>query len=185
MNADQLFWATARAGGIVTWALVTMSVLWGLALSTRALGRNPRPNWILDLHRFLGGAALVFGAIHVLSIMADSYVSFGPVEVLVPFTGDWNPVAVGWGIIGMYLLVAVEITSLLRKRISKRAWRLTHFLSFPLFVLGTAHSLTAGTDAANPILLGVMWMSVAAVAGLTALRAYQSQRPLATPRPIP
>jgi DMSO/TMAO reductase YedYZ heme-binding membrane subunit len=174
---DQLFWFVARAGGIVTWVLVAASVLWGLALSTKALGRSPRPNWILDLHRFLGGAAVVFCAVHVGSIMLDSYVGFGPVEVLVPLTGDWNPGAVAWGIIAMYLVVAVEITSLLRRRLSKRAWRLTHFLSFPLFVMGTVHTLTAGTDASNPIFLGVVWTATAAVAALTTLRVAQSSRP--------
>ena len=32
-----LLWYTARAAGIVTWALLAASVLWGLALSTRVL----------------------------------------------------------------------------------------------------------------------------------------------------
>ena len=68
------------------------------------------------------------------------YVHFGLVEVLVPFTGTWHPAAVAWGIIGLYALAAVEVTSLLRRRLSKRVWRATHFLSFPLFALTTVHS---------------------------------------------
>ncbi len=132
---NQIWWYTARAGGIVAWALLAMSVLWGLALSTKVLNGKPRPNWILDLHRFLGALALVFTGVHVVAIVADSYVHFGLTEVLVPLTGTWHPVAVAWGIIGAYFLVAVEVTSLLRRRLSKRLWRATHFLSFPLFAL--------------------------------------------------
>src|SRR5436305_1464020 len=97
--------------------MLAASVLWGLALSTKALGRRPRPAWLLHLHRFLGAAALVFTALHVATIALDSYVDFGLTQLFVPFTGSWHPVAVAWGIIGFYLLVAVELTSLLRARI--------------------------------------------------------------------
>ena len=174
---DQLWWYTARAGGIVAWALLALSVLWGLALSTRALGARARPNWLLDLHRFLGGLALVFTGVHVVAIMADSYVHFGLVEVLVPFTGTWHPAAVAWGIISLYFLVAVELTSLLRRRLSKRVWRATHFLSFPLFALSTVHALTAGTDTGSAPLRAVILTAVLAVTMLTFIRIQQTQRP--------
>lgn len=58
--SSQVFWFAARASGIVAWALAASSVVWGLALSSRVLGRRPRPAWLFDLHRFLGGLALVF-----------------------------------------------------------------------------------------------------------------------------
>ncbi len=191
MNS-QLWWYTARSAGVVSWMLLAASVIFGLALSTKALGRRARPNWLLDLHRFLGAAAVVFVAVHVVSIVSDSYVHFGLVEVLVPFTGTWHPAAVAWGIVGLYLLAAVELTSLLRTRLSKRAWRLTHFLSFPLFVVATVHLLAAGTDRQSLALRVVVGGATAAVAGLTALRVVQANRPPAAPprrrvpsRPVP
>ena len=55
---SQMLWYVARAGGIVAWGLAASSVVWGLALSTHVLGRKPRPTWLFDLHRFLGGLAL-------------------------------------------------------------------------------------------------------------------------------
>ena len=143
---DKVWWYATRSAGIVAWVLLVLSVLWGLALSTKVFGKRPRPNWLLDLHRFLGGLAVVFTAVHVVAIVLDSFVAFTPLNVLVPFTGSWHPGAVAWGIVAMYTLVAVELTSLLRKRISKQAWRVTHYLSFPLFALATIHVLTAGTD---------------------------------------
>jgi len=73
---------------------------------------------------------VIFTAVHVVAIVLDSFVSFSVLNVLVPFTGSWHPVAVAWGIVAMYALAAVEITSLLRTRISKQAWRATHYLSF-------------------------------------------------------
>lgn len=153
-------WYIARSSGIVAWLLLAGSVLWGLALSTKVLRGKPRPNWILDLHRFLGGIALVFTGVHVL----------------VPFTGRWHPVAVAWGVVGLYLLAAVEITSLLRKKLSKRAWRLTHYLSFPLFALTTAHTLSAGTDCNTFLLRWTCILVVASVVVLTGLRVRKADK---------
>lgn len=167
---NQLWWYVARSGGIVAWAMLAASVMWGLALSTKVLRGRPRPNWILDLHRFLAGTALVFTGVHVLSLVLDSYVHFGLVEVLVPFTGAWHPVAVAWGVIGLYMLLAIEVTSLLRKRISKRVWRSTHYLSFPLFLLTTVHALSAGTDRAAVLLRTTIVVAVAIVVLLTFVR---------------
>jgi len=182
--SQELWWYTVRATGLVAWLLVTLAVVWGLLLSLRQIPASrrsglPRPAWMLDLHRFLGGLALVFTGVHVLAIMADSYVQFGLVEVLVPFTSTWHPAAVAWGIVGFYLLVAVEVTSLLRRRLSKRLWRATHFLSFPLFALTTVHALAAGTDRATlPLRLGIIAAAVA-VTVLTFIRIQQIERPSA------
>lgn len=169
-----LTWYIARASGIIGWALVSASVLWGLALSTKIFHKRVRPAWLLDLHRFLGAGAVVFTAIHVVAIVLDSYTDFGLVEVLVPFTGTWHPLAVAWGVIGLYLLAAVEVTSLLRRHLSKRAWRATHFLSFPLFGLSTIHLLTAGSDVSNGWLSWTVVAVAAAVGALTAERFLQT-----------
>ncbi len=178
--SGQLWWYVARAGGIVAWALLAGSVLWGLALSTKALGGRPRPNWLLDLHRFLGGLALVFTGIHVAALVLDNYIDFGLTQILVPFTSSYRPTAVAWGVVALQLLVAVEVTSLLRRSISRRTWRLVHFASFPLYASATVHGLTAGTDSGNRILVLAMWLSVAAVAGLTVLRVAQVDTPAAS-----
>jgi predicted ferric reductase len=112
----------------------------------------------------------VFTGIHVVSLVLDSYIEFGITQVLVPFTSSYRPSAVAWGVIAFYVLLAVEITSLLRKRLSKRVWRLTHYLSFPLFILGTAHGVTAGTDKDTFLLRIAFIVATAAIGGLTALR---------------
>ncbi|MEZ5380739.1 MAG: ferric reductase-like transmembrane domain-containing protein [Microthrixaceae bacterium] len=178
MNS-QIWWFTARAGGIVGWAILAASTIWGLALSAKATRRvGPRPAWLLDLHRYLGGLGVIFTAVHVAAIVADSYVHIGLVNLLVPFTGDWHPIAVGWGVIAAYLLVAVEATSLARKHLPKRLWRLTHFAAFPLFGLATVHGLTAGTDATSPALRIAMAASVLVVLGLTSLRIRQALHPV-------
>ena len=105
-------WYVARASGLVGWGLLAAATLWGLALSTKVLGKRPRPNWLLDLHRWLGGVALIFTGVHVVALLADQYVHFGLTAVLVPLASKWHPVALAWGVVAFYLLVAVELTSL-------------------------------------------------------------------------
>ncbi len=173
---DKVWWYATRSAGVVAWMLLTVSVLWGLALSTKVFGKRPRPNWLLDLHRYLGGLAVVFTAVHVIAIVLDSFVTFSLVNVLVPFTGSWHPAAVAWGIVAMYALVAVEITSLLRARVSKQLWRATHYLSFPLFALATIHVLAAGTDRHTFLLRALLVSGVLAVVALTAIRLWQADQ---------
>jgi sulfoxide reductase heme-binding subunit YedZ len=162
---NQLWWYTARAGGIVAWALLAASVVWGLLLSTRLRPGGVAPSWLLDLHRYLGGLAAIFVAVHVGAVMLDSSVHFGIVDVLVPFASSWHPGWVAWGIVSMYLLLAVELTSLARGRLPPRIWRRVHVLSLPLFALATVHFVVAGTDARNPFaLIGIVLTMLAVLA---------------------
>ena len=96
-------WYVARSSGIVAWALILATIVWGLLLATKVLGRRPGPAWLLSLHRYLGALTIAFVSVHVGAILLDSYTDFGITDVFVPFTGSWHPVAVAWGIVGMYL----------------------------------------------------------------------------------
>jgi hypothetical protein len=145
--ASPLPWYVARACGLTAWALAWASVVMGLALSTRALGRRPRAPWLNDLHRFQGGLTVIFVAVHVGALMTDRYVPFSLEQVLVPYATHWKPGGVAWGIAACYLLLAVEITSLLMRRLPRRLWKGVHFSSYGLAGAASLHLLTAGTDA--------------------------------------
>jgi hypothetical protein len=142
----KITWYVARSSGLVTWALVLTTIVWGLLLATKVLGRRPTPAWLLSLHRYLGALAVAFLGVHVGAILLDTYVHFSMVDVLVPFASAWHPIAVAWGIVAMYLLVAIEVTSLLRARMSPRAWHAVHLLAYFVLTASTVHMLTAGTD---------------------------------------
>lgn len=167
---SHLFWYTARAAGIVAWALLAASVVWGLWLSGRVRPFGVRPAWVLDLHRFLGGLATIFVGVHVLAILADSYTSFGLSDVLVPFASSWHPLAVAWGVVGLYLMLAVELTSLARKHLPNRIWRAIHMSAFPLYTFATIHYLAAGTDATNPMSLAAIVVATGCIVALTIRR---------------
>ena len=172
---SHLWWYTARASGIVAWVLVTASVLWGLALSSR-LTRRPKPAWVLDLHRFLGGASVVFVGVHLLALSLDQYVGFGPDDLFVPMASVWKPGAVAWGIVAFYLLVAVEVTSLLMRRLPRKLWRAVHLTSFAVFGGTTVHALLAGTDANEVAVQWLALLSVSLVGFLAMFRVLADRR---------
>jgi DMSO/TMAO reductase YedYZ heme-binding membrane subunit len=150
-----LTWLVARSAGLVAWGLIVVSCTWGLLLATRALGRRPSPAWLLSLHRFLGGLAVAFTAVHVVAILVDPFVTFSWVDALVPFASSFEPLGVALGIVGLYLMVAIEATSLVRARLSPAAWRRVHLLSYALFATTTVHGIAAGTDAQDLLPTGV------------------------------
>jgi len=178
-------WQVARASGIVAWVLVTSAVIWGLLLSTRLFGRRPGPRWLTDLHRFLGGLAVAFVGVHLAGLALDSYLHFGPVELLVPFASSWRSTEVALGVTAFYLLLAVEITSLAKRRVPRRAWKLVHLTSFGLFWLATAHGLTAATDTRNPILWSGYLLAAATVLFLTLVRILSSRTTRTPPASVP
>jgi DMSO/TMAO reductase YedYZ heme-binding membrane subunit len=180
---SQITWYVARSSGLVAWALVVTTIVWGMLLATRVLGRRPTPAWLLSLHRFLGALAVAFVGVHVGAILLDTYTNFSLVNVLVPFTGTWHPVAVAWGIVAMYLLVAIEVTSLLRHRMSNKSWRAVHITAYAVFALSTVHMLTAGTDVRAIVSTGLgVLLGTLAVFGSAALYIWRSDPEVAAGR---
>jgi predicted ferric reductase len=176
----QVWWHAARATGIIGWALLTAAVIWGLLLSTRLARGRPTPAWLLDMHRFLGGAAVIFTLLHLAGLVADTYVHFGLADLLVPYASSWRPGAVALGVVSLYLVVAVELTSLLMRRIPRRAWRGVHLTSFVLFWSATFHFILAGTDAGHPLAMLGINLAAATVVFLTLVRILS---PRGYPRP--
>lgn len=160
----QIWWYLTRSSGFIAWGLSILAIMLGLALATRALGPNPRPAWLLDLHRFVGGLTVLFLAVHLGALVADSYVHFGVADLLVPFASSWRSGAVAWGVVAFWFLIAVELSSLMMRRLPRRTWRAIHLTSYLAAVMATIHALTAGTDADNPL---VIWSVVASVSAAT------------------
>jgi DMSO/TMAO reductase YedYZ heme-binding membrane subunit len=166
--SEHTWWYLARSSGIAAMVLLVGSVVWGVLLATRVLRPHDRPAWLLDLHRWLGGVALVMTALHLTGLVLDGYVQFGPRELLVPGASDYRPLAVALGILSMYLLVAVEVTSYLRRRLPARLWKGVHLTSYLLLWTAAVHAGLAGTDVENRVYqaVAVVLTMVAVAAGL-------------------
>lgn len=173
-GATKVWWYVSRATGVVAWALLALAVLWGLALSTRALGRKTSAPWLLDVHRFLGGLAVIFTIVHFVTLSFDPWMSteygYSISQAFIPFASEWKPGPMAWGIVAFYFLLAVEFTSLIKNRLPQKFWRGVHLASYPLYAMATIHLLTAGSDNQNPLLRWSVLATVGAVVFFTVYR---------------
>lgn len=167
---DQIWWYVARSGGIVALLLASLAVIWGLLLSTRITQGKPSPKWLTSMHRYMGTLTVTFTAVHVAGLVADSYVDFGWRDVLVPMASRWKPGPVAFGVVAFYLLLAVEISSWLMKRIPRKWWKAIHLSSFGVLWAGLIHGATAGTDTTNRIYIGAMVVVIVGSMFLTLYR---------------
>jgi methionine sulfoxide reductase heme-binding subunit len=166
----QLWWHLARASGIVAWLTLTASVLWGIFLSTKILQEHRRPAWLLDLHRWLAALTIGFVTIHLGALVADSYLHIGLVDLLIPYAADWKPGPVALGVAALWILTAVEISSLALRHLPRRAWRAIHLTSYAAFWLTSLHAALAGTDTTQPL---YQWTSAVTILAVVTAAAYR------------
>lgn len=157
MNQPHLWWYITRASAIIGWVLLTISVLWGILLSTRVLRRIDNPAWLQDLHRFLSGTALVMVGLHMVSLMLDEYVHFSLSEVLIPGATSFKTISVALGIVAFYVMFAVQATSWFMKVLPRKVWKAIHYLAYVAVLLVAVHAGFTGTD------VKALWYKVLAV----------------------
>lgn len=191
MNEPHIWWYITRASALIAWVLMTLSVLWGILLSTRVMRRIDNPAWLQDLHRYLGGLTLFMVALHMVSLMLDGWLKFSLAETLVPFATDYKPLAVALGIISFYILLAVQGTSLFMNRLPRKFWKGLHYSSYAALLLVALHAGWSGTDVSSwwYRVLAIVLISVATIAVLvriiTGTRAGSSPRSTQTHPVVP
>jgi methionine sulfoxide reductase heme-binding subunit len=167
-------WYVARAGGLVAFALLTVSVLLGLLLSGRArLAGWPRFA-LEDVHRFAGLVAGTFIVIHGGALLLDGFMPFSLADLVVPGAAPWRPLATALGVVAAELLAALALANRYRSRLSYRFWRRTHYANFAVWLLALVHGITAGSDSDTVWATTLFIAAAAAVAGLTVWRAIPS-----------
>ncbi len=180
----QFWWYLSRASGIVAWLMLTAAVIWGVVLATGAFPEHRRPAWLRDLHTWLGGLSVLFLAVHLVALVADSYVSFGLVDLLVPFASDWKPGAVALGVLAMWLVVAVQVTSLAMRHLPRRAWRVVHLSSYLAFWATSMHAAFTGTDRTSLLYQVTAVLAIAAVVWSLLYRVTNPKRRRAAGRSV-
>jgi len=148
---SQTMWWLSRATGLVAAVLLVASLVWGVLLATRALKPVDRPAWLLAIHRWFSALACIGVVLHLVTLVGDNYLHFGWRELFVPGGSEWRRVPVALGVVAFYLLVLVQGSSLMMKRLSKRTWRSIHLTSYAAVWLTMIHAATAGTDVTNRV----------------------------------
>jgi Ferric reductase like transmembrane component len=143
----QALWYLTRGSGTVALLLLTAAVLLGVMNSTRWRTAHWPRFLTYGLHRNVTLLAIAFTAVHVVTTIADSFAPINLIDAVVPFLSPYRPFWLGMGTLAFDLLLALTITSLLRRRIGVRAWKLVHWLAYASWPVALLHSLGTGSDA--------------------------------------
>lgn len=169
-------WYATRATGLVTLLLLTASVLCGVLTA----GRFTSDRWprflTIGLHRNLSLLVLVFLGLHVATNLVDTFVSIPVAAAFVPFASPYKTGWVALGAVGLDLLAALTVTSLLRNRIGYRAWRRLHWLAYACWPVALLHGLGAGTDRTTVWVFVLTMACVIAVVGVATWRVVLAPR---------
>src|SRR3954454_9261272 len=154
-------WYLTRGTGAVALVLLSLSVVLGV-LELQRIAWAPR-FMVGALHRSVSLLVLVLLAVHVLTAVLDTFAPIALRDVVLPFTGAYRPIWVGLGPLAFDLLVALTVTSLLRRRLGVQAWRAVHWLAYACWPLAMLHALGAGSDVRSRWLLFVALVCASAV----------------------
>jgi DMSO/TMAO reductase YedYZ heme-binding membrane subunit len=156
-------WYLSRGSGAVSLILLSAAVVLGIVDQRR--WRSARwPRFTLHgLHRWVSLFAVSFLSIHILSSVLDSFAPIRLVDAVIPFGGSYRPLWLGFGALALDMLLAVTVTSLLKKRIGQRNWRAVHWLSYAAWPVAMVHGLGTGSDVRAGWLLAIALACAAAV----------------------
>jgi predicted ferric reductase len=145
-SVSPLTWYLTRASGFTLYLLLWFSVTMGLGITTKLFDRFAARSVIYSVHTFVTQLSYGFLALHLLSLLADTHVSFSIGKLLVPFASETAEPWTGLGVLAMYLLIIIGVSGFLRRFISFKVWRVLHMLAFPLFLQALAHGIGTGSD---------------------------------------
>ena len=164
---ETVTWDVTRAGGFTTYVLLTLAVIVGLALSTQIQSPSRWPRLLnSELHNFLTLLSTIFLVVHVLAAWIDPFTKFGWSEIFIPFASHYRPEWMAFGIVGLYLGIAIGISTWLRPHIGYKWWRRLHVLTLGIFVLATIHGIGTGSDTQTWWALSIYLVSIALVGSL-------------------
>jgi DMSO/TMAO reductase YedYZ heme-binding membrane subunit len=185
-------WVLLRAAGIGAYVALWLAVVWGLVATTGVVkSRISKPS-ANHFHAFVATTGLVLLGVHLGLLLIDTYMPFTVSDVFIPMRSTFRPVAITAGVLAMYGMVLLIVSSWMRSKLSTRLWRAIHLLSVPAFVLALLHGVFTGTDTERPWMVamyavtGVIAFFLVVVRGLTAdYRPPRPAAPVRTSKPEP
>ena len=140
------YWYLTRSTGTMALILLTLSVVLGV-IDVERYSTKRMPRFVIDgMHRTVSLLAVVFLVVHIVTAALDSFASIPLIDAIIPFAGTYRPLWLGLGAASFDLLLAVVITSLARRWIGYRTWRLTHWLAYASWPIALLHGLGTGSD---------------------------------------
>ncbi len=169
-TANPFFWYVTRAAALSSYIVLTLVVLLGISRSLVRISGS-RASWVLDeIHQFLALLVAALVGLHLLSLFLDPLIPFTLLNFALPVAEPYRAFAVDLGVLSLYGLAIVLLSSWLRRYMKYASWRALHYTSFAVFLLVTLHGVLAGSDSGQPWMILVYLGASAAVVLMTLIR---------------
>jgi len=180
VSLNDLEWALARGSGMAALVLLTLVVGLGLALSLR-MASDAWPRILTTAgHRQLTNLALVMTGLHLAMLLVDADAAMSLADLAIPFASGYRPVATALGVLGLYVLLVIWVSTLMRARLGQRRWRALHRVAIVAWALAMVHGVLAGSDTGTAwavftyVLAGLV-VGMLFAARVTASRGYSAE----------
>jgi len=177
MNTEAL-WFVSRATGAVSLTLFTAVMVLGILTAGRA-GTSALPRaGLLRLHRTLTLTSMAFLTVHIVTAIGDSYVDLTYLDVFLPFSAGFDPLWIGLAAVAVDLMLAIAITSALRRFMSPMLWRWIHLSAYAMWPLALLHGFgVSGGDGRETWMVVLDVVVIAAVLVSLAYRLRPDRHP--------
>jgi sulfoxide reductase heme-binding subunit YedZ len=167
---DTILWYATRGAGVVSLVLLTGVVVLGIVSAMRWQTASWPRFLTTGLHRNLALATLVFLALHIVTAVVDPFTALGWNAAIIPFSSSYRRLWLGLGVVALWLLLAIVVTSLLRPLFGHRAWRMIHWLTYLMWPVAVIHGIGTGTDPRFAWMLAIETACVGSVVAAVAWR---------------
>lgn len=189
-ESPKVYWYLSRATAFVSLTILWLSMALGLGISNKLARLWPGAPAAFAVHEYVSLLGLAFALFHALVLLGDHYINFTVAQIFMPFsTVDYRPTWVGIGQIGFYIWLVVALSFYVRSMIGQKTWRVLHYLSFAMYIMGLLHGLFSGTDTPTNWAQWYYWISGGSVLFLFIYRIMNTlaeklaRRP--KPKPVP
>jgi predicted ferric reductase len=159
-ETPKAYWYLSRATAFVSLSLLWVSMALGLGITNKLARLWPGAPATFAIHEYVSLLGLAFAIFHALVLLGDHYITFTLAQILTPFaTGSYQPFWVGIGQTGFYIWAIVTLTFYIRPAIGQKTWRLIHYTSFIMYLMGIFHGLFSGTDSSAVWAQNYYWFS--------------------------
>lgn len=169
-HGPSALWYATRGAGAMSLVLLTGSVVLGIGEVRRWRPTGAPRFAIAELHRWLSLLALTLLVVHVITTLLDPFPPIGVLNAVVPFVTSYRPLWLGLGTLASDLLLALVLTSLVRRRLGYGVWKRVHWLAYGCWPVALLHGLGAGSDTRTTWMLVLTLVCVAAVLAALAAR---------------
>ena len=169
-------WYITRAAGFVAAFSLIMLMLSGIGFITGGSFRFLEPLTAWATHKAIAYVFTISVIIHVVALLFDTYVPFTIAQMFVPFLSHYRDISiaghhlgslyVALGVLALYFVLAIVLTSIIWIDKKPHTWKLFHFLAYLTMIFVFFHALYLGTDLTRGI-FRILWIIFGCIVGIS------------------